>query len=150
MNRPLPLRLVLDTYVVLDLFHWRDPRCQWLLAPLSDGRAVAYTDPACLRELAQVLERPHLAGANSQAVFDEYMRAVRLDEETPLSPPPHLPRCRDPEDQKFIRLAWAINAQALVSRDKHLLKLARRMDQASGCRVVTPEQAITLIPQTTR
>jgi predicted nucleic acid-binding protein len=38
-----------------------------------------------------------------------------------------LPRCEDADDQKFIELAWHARASHLLTRDKALLKLARRL-----------------------
>jgi predicted nucleic acid-binding protein len=40
--------------------------------------------------------------------------------------PASLPRCRDPHDQKFLELALAAQADALVTKDQALLELARR------------------------
>jgi predicted nucleic acid-binding protein len=37
-----------------------------------------------------------------------------------------LPRCRDADDQKFLELAAALPAEALVSKDRALLDLRRR------------------------
>jgi putative PIN family toxin of toxin-antitoxin system len=41
--------------------------------------------------------------------------------------PLKLPRCRDAEDQKFLELAHAGKAEALVTGDKSLLELADRV-----------------------
>ncbi|HEX7972278.1 MAG TPA: PIN domain-containing protein, partial [Thiobacillus sp.] len=37
-----------------------------------------------------------------------------------------MPRCRDADDQKFLELAAACSAEALVSKDRALLDLRRR------------------------
>ncbi|MBX3622048.1 MAG: PIN domain-containing protein [Rhizobacter sp.] len=47
-------------------------------------------------------------------------------------------RCTDPDDQKFIDLAVA-NARWLVSRDRAVLKLARRA-ALFGLQVVSPDR----------
>lgn len=44
----------------------------------------------------------------------------------PAAVPASLPRCRDPHDQKFLELALAAQADALVTKDQALLELARR------------------------
>ena len=37
-----------------------------------------------------------------------------------------LPRCADPDDQKFLELALAARADVLITKDHKLLELARR------------------------
>jgi len=50
-----------------------------------------------------------------------------------------LPRCSDPDDQKFIELAAATHAEALISKDCAVLKLRRHC--APWFRVMTPAEA---------
>jgi hypothetical protein len=63
-----------------------------------------------------------------------------LQVETP--PPPgaeaRLP-CTDKDDQKFIDLAIVARAHTLVTRDKALLRLARKALERHGVRVCRPE-----------
>jgi hypothetical protein len=54
-----------------------------------------------------------------------------------------MPRCSDPDDQKFIELAAAACAQGLVSKDRAVLKLRRRC--APLFRVMTPAEAVRLL-----
>jgi predicted nucleic acid-binding protein len=57
-----------------------------------------------------------------------------------------VPACSDIDDQKFLDLAYSSGAQVLITKDRALLKLARR---ASGTlRIVTPDVAATLIAAT--
>jgi predicted nucleic acid-binding protein len=51
-----------------------------------------------------------------------------------------MPRCSDPDDQKFLELAAATEAQALVSKDRALLKLRRRC--APQFRIMLPAEAV--------
>jgi len=51
-----------------------------------------------------------------------------------------MPRCSDPDDQKFLELAAVARAQGLVSKDRALLKLRRRC--APQFRVMTPAEAV--------
>jgi len=48
-------------------------------------------------------------------------------------------RCSDSDDQKFIDLAVASGAAWLISRDRAVLRLARRAS-AFGLAIVTPER----------
>jgi predicted nucleic acid-binding protein len=52
---------------------------------------------------------------------------------------PGVPRCSDPDDQKFIELAAASRAQGLISKDRAVLKLRRRC--APYFRIMTPAEA---------
>ena len=49
------------------------------------------------------------------------------------------PRCRDPDDQKFLDLAASSGARWLLSRDDHLLSLARRTRRDGLFEIVTPQ-----------
>ena len=46
-----------------------------------------------------------------------------------------LPRCADPDDQKFLDLALAAGAECVLTRDEALLRLGKR----TPFRIVTPE-----------
>jgi predicted nucleic acid-binding protein len=47
--------------------------------------------------------------------------------------------CTDADDQKFIDLAIAARAHTLVTRDKALLRLARKAAERHGVRICKPE-----------
>ena len=132
--------VVLDTNVVLDWLVFRNP----LIAPLThaiENRQLRWLVTEPMRdELAHVLGRGvvdtwapdlnrlwgswHLLSEVATAPFTS-AEALRL-------------RCTDPDDQKFVDLALG-NAQWLISRDRAVLKLARRA-QRLGVRVVIPER----------
>ncbi len=50
-----------------------------------------------------------------------------------------LPRCSDVDDQKFLELARDARADVLISKDKALLKLARKTMQAGLFNILPPE-----------
>ena len=133
---------VLDTNVLLDLLLFQDHRGAALLAALQAGRLLALSTPAMFDELDDVLTRPFAAGwpvAPHQvgALARNLCRRVDFDgpRERDLQP---IPRCRDPDDQKFIDLAWSWPADWLISRDRAVLALARPA-LVRGLRIATPE-----------
>jgi len=54
-----------------------------------------------------------------------------------------LPRCKDPDDQKFLELAARTGANLLVSKDKALLRLARK--PGLPFRIATPANAVAAL-----
>lgn len=120
-------RIVLDTNVCLDLFVFRDPQGLALLQALQEDGLEAVTRADCRTEWTLVLAyaRLGLAPAAQQAALGEFDQLLTLLELS--NPPPSpLPACSDADDQKFLELAAASGASCLLSKDKALLKLARR------------------------
>lgn len=140
---PAP-RLVLDTNVVLDLYLFRDRGVADLLRLLEDGRAVGTTSEACVAELDHVLGREPwmLDAARRASLIGAYLRLVRMAPAGPSSAPTTLPRCKDPDDQKFLELARDAAADFLVTKDKALLRLRRGKHGVRAFRIVTPSQLL--------
>jgi putative PIN family toxin of toxin-antitoxin system len=131
--------LVLDTNVVLDLLHFDDAAAQPLRDALIDGRVRCAVTDATFGEWQRVLGYPEFAldavqRAALAARYRELSTLIALD--TAVS---GLPRCSDPDDQKFVELAAAVRAEALISKDRAVLKLRRRC--APWFRVMTPAEA---------
>jgi putative PIN family toxin of toxin-antitoxin system len=136
LSKPL---LVLDTNVVLDLLHFDDASAQPLRDALMEGRVRCAVTDATFGEWQRVLGYPEFAlNATQQAALAARYRelATLIAMDTAVS---GLPRCSDPDDQKFIELAAAARAEALVSKDRAVLKLRRRC--APWFRVMTPAEA---------
>ena len=119
------LRLVLDTNVVLDLFHWANTDAVPIMAALEAGRIECLVDTRTLDELQRVLTYPQLKLTPEMAV-DRYLRYSRLVRKVDDGEAPPLPRCKDRDDQKFLELAARCDADILVSKDKALLRLRGR------------------------
>ena len=134
----VPDWVVLDTNVLLDLLVFGDARARLLGLALADGRLRALATAPMLDELADVLLRPFVAPWCSDvgAVLDRARALCHLVEGVPVTPTP-APRCADPDDQKFIDLAWAWPTAWLFSRDRTLLALARPALRRQ-LRVLTP------------
>jgi putative PIN family toxin of toxin-antitoxin system len=125
------LRLVLDTNVWLDWLVFDDPSVAPLRAAVETGRAEVLIDEACEEELVRVLAYPRRGwplDANAQAECLARCRAAAQHTRAAAEPETmRLPQCRDPHDQKFLELAQRCGADYLVTRDKELLALARRL-----------------------
>lgn len=120
------MRLVLDTQVWLDWLVFDEPALAGLRAALAEGRAEAVIDAACRAELERVLAYPLKRSVDAAACLAQCEQlCIRIESEN-RPQPFELPRCRDPDDQKFLTLAAAASADCLVTRDRELLRLARR------------------------
>lgn len=135
----LPQIAVLDTNVVLDWLLFDNPQCAPLRQALTSEtlRWVATTEMR--DELEHVLARgrldrwrPDLPLLVSQ--WEKFCVEVPVP---PLQSHAARLRCTDADDQKFLDLALACGAQWLLSRDRAVLKLARRA-QVRGLTIQTP------------
>lgn len=144
MIQILPKRIVLDTNVCLDLFVFRDPRWQLLLAAMQSGAVESVTRGDCRTEWTLVIAYEKLGlDADAQAAATaEFDRLIPTLELPPTEGLPALPACRDPDDQKFLELSAASGASCLISKDKALLKLAGKMRRRGGFEILSPEQWI--------
>ena len=119
---------VIDTNIALDLFVFADPATAPLRAAI-DGAAHGWLATEAMREeLARVLAYPQIVkrlsghGQAAAAVLNAFDQRVCI---VPTAPKAAY-TCKDPDDQKFIDLAVAHRA-ALVSKDAHVLSMARRL-----------------------
>jgi len=132
--------IVLDTNVVLDWLVFHNPQIAPLVQAIENGQLRWLVTDPMRDELAHVLGRGVVdAWAPDQ---NKLWGSWRRLSETVL--PPVMTgeslrlRCTDPDDQKFVDLAL-VHAHWLISRDRAVLKLARRA-QRLGVRVATPER----------
>jgi putative PIN family toxin of toxin-antitoxin system len=119
------LRIVLDTNVVLDLFHWANVDAVPIMAALEAGRIECLADARTLDELQRVLTYPQLK-LTPEMIAERWARYTALVKVVADGEAPPLPRCKDRDDQKFLELAARAEADILVSKDKALLKLRGR------------------------
>lgn len=138
------LLLVLDTNVVLDLFHFDDVTVRSLRAALASGQVSSLVTDETWEELKRVLAYPefNLSQVEQDALLEQY-RACSIRVES-VEADASLPKCADPDDQKFLVLAASTRAQGLVSKDHAVLKLRRLC--ASRFRVMSPQQAAGWLP----
>lgn len=149
---PVPyrvLRLVLDTNIWLDWLVFEDTGVARIRQLQEAGRVEILADAAGEAEFAGVITRrfqKKALDAEAQAAALARMRrlSTRVDAQLTLPERGRLPRCSDPDDQKFLELAFAAGADVLVTRDRALLDLARRRKAPPGRKlefqILTPEE----------
>ena len=134
------MRLVLDTNIWFDWLIFGEPDIAPLQSTVAAGRAQIIINAACEEELIRVLAYPlqrWTIDAEQQAACLEQCRGIATMVD--ISCAAALPRCADPDDQKFLELASAAKAGWLITRDRELLALARHHARL-GFHIVTPAE----------
>jgi putative PIN family toxin of toxin-antitoxin system len=138
--------VVLDSNVWLDILVFDDPHTHPIRGALERGALVALIDARCHAELAHVLDYPQFQGRGSDKAAALATLATLVRQIEPPALPADaraLPQCRDRDDQKFLELARASGAAWLVSKDRAVLKLAKRIARDFGFRIGTPDAFVT-------
>ena len=134
-------RLVLDTNVWIDWLVFDDPSIAPLAAAQASGAIALCIDAACEAELARALGYRIgrvVLDEKAQAACLARCRALVEQAWRPRRVALRLPDCRDPDDQKFLALALACSAQALITRDRALLETGRRWQKTLPFAIATP------------
>ena len=136
-----PMRLVLDTNIWIDWLVFDDPSIASLKAAHSDGRISIVVNEACLAELKAVLAYPQfrLDDVQKRNHLAEVDRCSTRHDDQRRGGRTALPRCDDPDDQKFLEIARDTQADWLITKDKALLRIRRNKLEATGFRIGTPE-----------
>jgi len=140
-------RLVLDTHVWLDWLVFDDPGIVRIRNVVGTGRAQACIDAVCEEELVRILARGFAkrtldARAQAECLATCRKFATRIDTVAPEGARAALPRCGDPDDQKFLEAALAADAHCLVTKDRKLLELARK--PGVSFKIITPREFETV------
>lgn len=143
------MRAVLDTNVWLDWLVFEDPGVTQLRDAAAQGALELVASARLRDELADVLSRPSLqervraararrcladgAPTPARAIerFDALVRLIDACEPCAL-------HCADADDQPFLDVAVAAGASWLISKDRHLLALARRARARFGLAILPP------------
>ncbi len=137
---------MLDTNVCLDLLVFADPRVAHLASALRSRRVIAMASAETRAEWQRVLGYPTLRLDSDRRValtgaFDALVHNGGRAGETTVATrkTAALPRCVDPDDQKFLELARDTGARWLLSRDRDLLQLAARCRRDGHFVILTPQ-----------
>jgi predicted nucleic acid-binding protein len=104
-----------------------------------------FIDEGCEAELERALAYPFgkhsIDAAQQQACMAECRKISRkIIPAKAAAASPALPKCRDPDDQKFLELALVAGADFLVTKDLALLDLASAVEKRSlRFRIVRPQ-----------
>jgi putative PIN family toxin of toxin-antitoxin system len=123
-----PVRVVLDTNIVLDLWLYQDPATPALRDAL-ENKSVQWLATQVMRdELERVLAYSHIAQRLSLAQRSAQDILTQFDAHAQLMPiaAKAMFVCKDSDDQKFIDLAAQHQTQ-LISKDKAVLTMRNRM-----------------------
>lgn len=136
--RVTPIRVVLDTNVVLSALLFANGRLRWLRETWWQGQIAPVVNRTTITELLRVLAYPkfRLGQSERDDVLAEYLPfcvtfAPAAGVDAPTAP--------DAADQHFLQLALAANVAFLVTGDNDLLVLASTLP-SDTVRIVTPEQ----------
>ncbi|MBD8525537.1 putative toxin-antitoxin system toxin component, PIN family [Pseudoxanthomonas sp. CAU 1598] len=133
---------MIDSNVWLDLLLFKDPRCAALRLAIERGDLQPLSNADCQSEWLRVLHYPALSLSDDQraGLITAQADWVRLIASADTAGPrPANPRCRDPDDQKFLDLAVEQRANFLFSRDRALLRLSRRCQNAFQLWIGVPQ-----------
>lgn len=134
----IPVRVVLDTNVVLSALLFTNGRLRWSREAWQRGQIIPVVNRATITELLRVLAYPkfRLSQSEREDVLGEYLPYC-------ITYAPHVivdaPAVRDDADQDFLQLALAAKVAFLLTGDNDLLVLASTL-ASDTLRIVTPEQ----------
>ena len=152
MSSSAPIRLVLDTNVVIDWLVFDDPFMNPLRHGVRDARVMVLTHPPAIDELERVLAYPQLKlnVARQREIFARY-REQTTSAKMPdgfstkhLMLPGGFPRCRDRDDEPFLALAFHTRADVLASRDNAVFGLKSRAAKF-GVTILNVQQLIAML-----
>lgn len=113
-------RIVVDTNLLVALvFRPRAPGPAGVVERWRDGRVRVCVSPPVLREMRATLGRLPASADRKAALLDLLEDPERTDRLEPV--PDSGWRCADPADDKFLHLALAAGADALLTSDRALL-----------------------------
>ena len=118
--------VVLDTNILLDILVFDDQRAHPLRAALEAQLIDAVATQNTVDEFLDVIGRSQfgLSVEQQKLIALQWKGWARLiaDQEVIIAPW----KCKDRDDQVFINLAYSLRPATLISKDKQVLKIAKR------------------------
>jgi putative PIN family toxin of toxin-antitoxin system len=141
------IRAVLDSNIWVDILIFDEPQTRPIRQALESGTLHVSINAPCLDELTRVLDYRQFQryGIDRENALGRVAKWAELYQGTVPSAGPALPKCSDRDDQKFLELTQAVSANWLVTKDRALLKLARRVARDFGFNVGVPELFLTAL-----
>ena len=118
--------VVLDTNILLDVLVFDDSRAHPLRAALIAGGLDAVATEKTLSEFLDVIGREQfsLSQEKQNEIMSQWRSWSILINDEVLDVAPW--KCKDRDDQVFINLAYTLKPAMLISKDKLVLKIAKR------------------------
>jgi len=118
------VRVVLDTNIIISTLVFNTGQFGWLREAWINQKISPLVNKSCVEELLRALTYPKfkLSPEDIESLLGEYLPNTKTIETTRKTGK-KIPRCKDPHDQKFLELAYAGNAEVLITGDKALLEL---------------------------
>ena len=118
--------VVLDTNILLDIFVFNDKRALHLKEALFDKSIRFIASQKAIEEFADVLSRPlfKLDEQTQVGLLAQWQSIAEQQDDSNLAPAPW--KCKDPDDQIFLDLAYQLKPTMLISKDNAVLQIASR------------------------
>lgn len=122
------MKVVLDTNYLVSALLFSTENLKWLRRAWQSGRIVLLVSRATADELLRVLQYPkfQLSAQEIEHLLADFLPWAEVVDVTEI--PIDLPKMPDPKDVKFLVLAVAGKAEALVSGDKHILDVKGKLN----------------------
>jgi len=120
-------RVVLDTNILLDLFYFKDKSVTYLFECLKTEQVQGFTCELIWEELEEVLARKPFNQTAVEINFRSNYQHL-LAWQAPQRNNSGI-KCSDPDDQIFVELAVELAPCYLITKDKDLLVLQKKLQK---------------------
>jgi putative PIN family toxin of toxin-antitoxin system len=118
--------VVLDTNIRVDILVFDDQRAHPLRGALTNKTIDAVATAQTIEEFQDVISRPQfdLSLEQQKEIDLQWQTWSRILDDVSIEVAPW--KCKDRDDQVFINLAYSLRPAILISKDKLVLKIAKR------------------------